>query len=398
MVTVLRKMGRPGTKKIMAQDRIKSRKYLGVFYRESTVSSFRGKPDRTYMVCYRDARGRLTWFRVGKASQGITEEFANRKRIELVNLVNLGENPDARRKKATATLEEVFAAFIETARLDGKHTIPEISRFDRHIRPAFGRTVLEAITDDVLTRRKAALLEKLSPASVKQIFALMRRVINFGLRKRMWRGVNPIGPQSDFSMPRVENKGERFLTREESAALLEELEKRSPQVHDMALVALRTGLRATEIFDLRGHDLDPATSTIYVEAKGGKRHAVFADSTVMDTLRSYGRSPSEHIFQTRSGGRLKETYAVFQRAVDAVRLNEGVTEKSKRVWFHVLRHTAISMWAQSGKFTLLELKEAARHERIETTMRYAHLIPGSVNRKLAAIAAALHNKPEPRHE
>ena len=363
-------------------DRTASKRYPGVYYRESTVKRHKGKPDRIYWVTYRSARGKQLWDRIGSASEGVTEEYASRKRIEKVNLVNHGGMPNARRRRA-ATLSEVFEAYVESLRLDGKHTAPEQSRFDNHLAPAFGGLTLEELTDDSMAKHKAALLVSLAPGSVKHIFALLRRVVNFGVRKKLWRGVNPVGPQSDFSMPLVQNAGERFLTPAEAGALLNELAKRSPMVRDMAFVALKTGLRATEVFGIRGKDLDPVTGTLYVDAKGGKRHAVYAGPEVMSVLLAYDKPPGELIFQRRYGGRIPRVHDVFGRAVDAVGLNDGVEDKRRKVWFHVLRHTFISWLAQSGDFTLLELKEAARHDRIESTMRYAHLIPGGVRDKLA---------------
>ena len=363
-------------------DRTASKRYPGVYFRESTVNRFKGKPDRIYWITYRSARGKQLWDRVGASSEGITEEYASRKRVEQINLVNHGEQPDARKRRA-AILSEVFDAYLESLRLDGKHTAAEKSRFDNHLSATFGHLTLDEITDDALTRHKAALLESLAPGSVKHVFALLRRAINFGVRKKLWRGVNPIGPQSDFAMPLVQNAGERFLTRAEADALLEELAKRSPQMRDMAFVALQTGLRATEVFGIRGKDLAPVTGTIYVDAKGGKRQAVYAGPEVMTALCGYDRAPAEYVFQRADGGRVKQIYDAFGRAVDALGLNDGIEDKRRKVWFHVFRHTFISWLAQSGDFDLLELKEAARHDRIESTMRYAHLIPGGVRDKLA---------------
>ena len=60
-------------------------------------------------------------------------------------------------------------------------------------------------------------------------------------------------------------------TDEEAKALLDDLEKRHPQLHDMALLSLRTGLRPTEIFKLRGQDVDANACGLYIIQKGGKR-------------------------------------------------------------------------------------------------------------------------------
>lgn len=66
-------------------------------------------------------------------------------------------------------------------------------------------------------------------------------------------------------------KGERFLSRDEAKSLLAALARRSPQLHDMAWLSLRTGLRSTEIFRLTGAGLDEEHLTIWVTEKGRSR-------------------------------------------------------------------------------------------------------------------------------
>lgn len=382
-----------GKTRFMGKPKTKSRKFVGVYWRESDEVRHQGRPDKIFWISYRDARGKFKWERIGPASQGITEAFAHQKRVERLNLINLGENPAIKKKSKQAVLDEVFEKYAEIGELEGKHIAVERSRYGKHLKPQFGTATLPDITEEALTRHKAACMKAMAPASVKAVFALMRRVINFGIRKKMWSGSNPIGPTSDFKMPSVQNSGERFLTDEEETALLDELEKRSPMVRDMFLLALRTGLRATEIFGIRGRDVDAATNTLFLNAKGGARQSVFIDDEVLAILAGYRRRPDELIFRQEDGQRLKGIYDVFTRACNAVGLNEGITDKRQRVWFHTARHTAISRWAQSGDFSLLELKEAARHNRIETTMRYAHLIPGSVRSKIEAFAKAKQPTP-----
>ncbi len=304
-------------------------------------------------------------------------------------MARLGENPGGPKKRAKV-FADIFKAYIENAALEGKHVGPEQNRYDKHLAPTFGQMSLNEITDDALTRFKAALLENLAPQTVKHVLALMRRATNYGLRKKLWRGQSPFGREADFTMPRVDNRAERFLSKGEADALLEELTKRSTLVHDMAFLSLRTALRATEIYRLRAQDVDAASLTIFVIAKGGARTPAPADAAALALLASYARKPGELIFQRRDGEPIKETYNVFDRAVTALGLNNDVDDPRQRVRFHTLRHTAISWWAQSGRFSLQELMELARHRRVETTLRYAHLIPGGARAKLDAFNATLH--------
>lgn len=380
----------------MSSDRIRT-KFQGVYVKESASRRFRGKPDQIFSYFVQTPTGRTEWIRVGMASEGITAEYARNKRVEHINMLKLGENPNDKIKLA-ASLDTAFDRYIENATLEGKHVGSEKSRYAKHLQPKFGTKALSEISEEQLTRHKAKLLGKLSPASVKQVFALLRRVINYGLRKKLWSGSSPIGPQSEFKMPRVENRGERFLTRQEADSLLEELNKRSPLIHDMAFLALRTGLRSTEIFKLRGGDIDQHTNSLYINAKGGKRQTVYADDDVIGMLLEYERRPDELVFQTTDGSKLRTIYKSFARAVEALKLNDGVTDTRNRVWFHTLRHTFISWLAQTGEFSLQELMEAARHERIETTLRYAHMIPGGTRNKIIAASQTIHGQSQQRRK
>ena len=64
------------------------------------------------------------------------------------------------------------------------------------------------------------------------------------------------------------------------------------------------------------------------------------------------------MFQARGGGPLRFGISeTFDRAVNALGLNDGITDARHRVRFHTLRHTFASWLAQSGEVTLQELRE-----------------------------------------
>lgn len=77
-----------------------------------------------------------------------------------------------------------------------------------------------------------------------------------------------------MAMVKANNERQRFLTKEEARALLDDLEKRHPQLQDMALLSLRTGLRPTEIFKPRGQTPDGNACGLYIIQKGRKRGIV----------------------------------------------------------------------------------------------------------------------------
>ncbi len=156
----------------------------------------------------------------------------------------------------------------------------------------------------------------------------------------------------------------------------------------MALLSLRTGLRATELFSLTGADLQPEHGVIHLTGKGGRRELVRVhdpDGSLFGMLQNYVTGPSALLFRARNGKRIVTLSDTFQRVCTAFGLNKEDTPETMRAIFHTLRHSFASWHAQSGKVTLYELQTLMRHRRIEMTQRYAHLIPEDVAAKQSVI-------------
>ena len=375
------------------QERIRCKRFTGVYYRESTRRLHKGKPDRRYWVAYpHPASGKTTWAAIGWASEGVTERYAANEREKL-----LSGSRSYTPKSARLTVNAAVATYTAWATAEGKHIARETDRYNLHLRDALGSLPLDAVTTQILTTLKSRLLQTLSDQSVLHCFSFLRRTVNHVIAEGQHNGPNPFRSSrtSKFRMPRVDNASVRFFTPDEARALLAELEARSQQVHDMSLLSLKTGLRATEIFTITGQDVRPGSDVIHFTAKGGQRQNVHAPQNVIEILSGYNRPPGEHVFQSRTGGPITRGIShCFQRAVDKLGLNNGVTDNRMRVRFHTWRHTFASWLAQSGRVTLQELKELMRHERIEMTMRYAHLIPGHQHEKLSIIDTLLTSQPE----
>lgn len=355
----------------------------GVYYREAKTRKHKGRLDRTYCYEIRDESGRKKYINVGRASQGITEELAWIVRVDALSKRNTGEHVETAREQKGKTLDRIMAAYMDWRKAEGKYTAQEQSRYDKHIKPAFGALPISHITLDRLDKFKADKLPVLAPSSVKKLFILMRAAINHAISRKLYKGPNPVEAQAGFSAPREDNEAKRFLTKEEAEKLLAELEKRSTQLYHMAFVALYTGMRSTEIFGLKGSDIDENNSLAVITAKGRKREVVHLHERVLAILIQYRTRPDALLFPDTNGNRYKNTPDTFSRAVAA--LGMASDDNKQRVIFHTLRHTFASWLAQSGKVTLLELKEIMRHKRIETTIRYAHFIPGEQRKKLSVL-------------
>lgn len=360
-------------------------KYEGVYYRESAPKAPGQPPDRTYTVCYRDAAGKLCWHTVGRHSTGTRAAYASQVRRHLLEEVASGKNPARLRSVAVGEAVDAYLAWAEG---EGKRTGPDRNRWELHLRAALHALPIQAVTPQILTDLKRRLGQTLGDQSLRHAFGFARRAVNHYLDTQRLALPNPFSVRRGgaFQLPRASNSAVRFLSPDEAGRLLAGLKPRSGQLHDMALLSLKTGLRATEIFALQGQGIDAVAGVLHFRAKGGQQQHVHVDEAIIAMLADYERSPGEHVFQARDGGPL--LYGIsetFDRVVADLGFNEGVTDSRRKVRFHTLRHTFASWLAQSGQVTLHELMELMRHERIEMTLRYAHLIPGHQRDKLRII-------------
>lgn len=358
-------------------------KYPGVYRRESKEKKFNGKSDACLDISFKQD-GKKIWEKVGWLSEGYTEKLAADIRSERLRSMRHGEELPRQKKKAPF-LDDVWAKYETWAEGNKKSAQDDVSRYTFHIRGRFGNTRMDSISPFHLERMKVELLkEGLAPATVKHCLVLIRQVYNRAMAWGLYQGGNPV---KGVKMPSVQNQRTRFLSAEEASQLLGRLKAmRTPHLHDMALLSLCTGMRAGEIFNLRGYDLDFQNDIIQITDPKNKvtRHAYM---TVAVKKMLQGRTPEKPeglVFPDRNGNKIAMVSRRFGMAVDALGFNEGITDRRQRVTFHTLRHTFASWLAIQGE-SIITLKEMLGHRSTAMTERYAHLVPDHKRRAITGI-------------
>ena len=382
-------------------------KFEGVFYRLSPKRDPKtGEADRVYSFWFADHEGKGRWKTVGRHSQGVRPQTARNARAEyLAEIASTGISPMERDK---VTVGQAIDAYLAWGRSEGKHVNEHYRQYATHIQAKVHTTPIVEVTPGLLSALKGELLKTpiktikskkgrtapakfLAGATINNIFNFMRSSINRAIATGMWNGANPLSTKGGvWRIVKVNNSRLRFFTKEEAKALLADLEATNPQLHDMALLSLRTGLRCTEIFKLTGADVDANAGVLHVIAKGGHRAPFRVPADIITMLQAYERAPGKPIFQApQTGKALTKTPTAFSFAVKRLGLAPEDGNTLYAVTFHTLRHTFASWLAQSGKVSLIELKNLMRHANINMTMRYAHLIPGQESEKLSIIDGIL---------
>lgn len=351
--------------------------------------SIHDKSDRCFYVTYRHG-ARKVWEKVGWLSEGYSAQVASSIRAERIRSVRHGDELP-KKKKNMITFGEVWVRYDKWLDTGEKVAIDDRSRYKHHLRQRFENKPLSFITPDILDGLKGDLMKAgLAPATVKHVLALVRQIYNKAIKWRLWEGVNPV---RDVEMPRLNNRRVRFLSFEEARKLLEELGKKSNQLREMALLSLYTGMRAGEIFKLREQDINCDNETIYIsDPKNNTARHTYMTPSVKSMLKAkLSGNPENFVFKARKGGAIKEISNAFEKIVEALGFNAGITDTRQKVSFHTLRHTFASWLAMNGT-PLLTIKELLGHKSITMTERYAHLMPDQKRSAIGDIEEMLKKK------
>ena len=247
---------------------------------------------------------------------------------------------------------------------------------ERHLSPRFDNHRLDTITSFDLERMKSEMLKAdYAPATVKHALVVVRQIYNKAVAWKVYQGENPV---KSVKMPKVANQRERFLSKDETEALLKSLKIKSVQVHDMALLSLHSGMRFGEIAALRIHDVDMINGLITIrDPKNKEPRKAYMTSTVKAMFKdriSKDAKPNDLIFPDENGKQQELISRTFPRVVEALKLNEGIKDRRQKVCFHTLRHTFASWLALQGE-TIQTISELLGHKTLQMTMRYSHLTP-----------------------
>ncbi|NLO06439.1 MAG: tyrosine-type recombinase/integrase [candidate division WS1 bacterium] len=177
-----------------------------------------------------------------------------------------------------------------------------------------------------------------------------------------------------------------WLSHEEVRRLLEVPNPGCPTgLRNRALLQLAyaTGLRASELLDLRPADVNLRERVVQVrEGKGGVRRSVGFDAETEGWLRAWSEQRpggARFFFTTLQGNRIGDRY--LRELVDRCAQKAGLD--AAQVSPHTLRHSYATRLLQDG-WPLPDVQMALGHARTETTLIYVHALSDAErNRRLA---------------
>jgi integrase len=357
-----------------------SSKYPGIFINEYKNGNV------AYYINYRNEEGTPTLKKVGMKTKqsNYTIMDAYDRLIEVKHKIATGEElPKVVQRKAKVLFEDIFEDYLNWAKANKKtwkHN--DLLVYNKHLSylaKSDPRT-LKPKDFEELKQKKLTEVDKktgrvLAPKTVQHILATARHIFNHAIKNELIKNLtNPIG-SGRVRMPKVENQKIGFFTKEKAKELLELLQQReNKRLYELTVLLLFTGARFSEVSRLTWADVNFNTNLIFfASSKDGNARYIKMSNRVLEVVNSlYKNKINNLVIPTINGNKYEKMPKEWQIEVD--KLIPGNDDANKdRLTTHSLRHTHASWLAQSG-VDILHIKEQLGHKKIETTMRYSHLI------------------------
>ena len=361
-------------------------KYEGVWVNELKNG------DISYYINYRDEFGKPVKVQVGKktATSDFSVKDAYAKLIEVKYKLQHDQEPIIRGGRiAKLKLDDLWEEFFIYAKADKKSWTIDEQNYNKHIKPIFGNKSVKSLNSLDFEKFKQDLFAKgLKAQTVKHQLTLIRTIINYALKHDLIKNfTNPLS-NGKVKMPKIDNKRQAYLTKEEAKEILDVLKSIHPLTYHLTVLLLFTGARfseitgasaqknkANEVETLKWQDVNFNNNTIYFKKtkNGNDRHVAIHDLLKETLLHLYETRKNDNVITNSTGGVILRMPNYFASAVEAVIPGNKERDTKYKITAHSLRHTHASWLAEAG-LDILHIKEQLGHKNIEMTMRYANIL------------------------
>ena len=198
------------------------------------------------------------------------------------------------------------------------------------------------------------------------------------------KGYCGFNPMDIYHRPKSEKKLPDVLTYEQIEAICEANNKRTDElaIRDMAILELMlsSGLRASEVANLKKSDIDYASRTIRVTGKGNKTRLAPFSKTASLKMREYYEKLRPILAKRYKKDKMLLSFFLSKNGNPlSVRDLEFILdniEKKTGIYFgihpHELRHSFATQLL-SGGADLRLIQELLGHENLDTTQIYTHV-------------------------
>jgi len=217
--------------------------------------------------------------------------------------------------------------------------------------------------------------DKVKTGTINRELACLKHMFTIAEKLGKFDDKNPV-KQVEFFQERQYVM--RILDREEIKRLIDAA---ADPLKSILIIALNTGMRKGEIFNLRWSDIDFIDHYIHIKkTKSNVMRKVPMNSLVAVTLKSIERK-ADFIFPSQWSKKQKHIRDVFGSFKNACK-KAGIND----LRFHDLRHTAATLMVTGG-VDLATVSQILGHSTIQMTMKYAHPTPENKRKAVNVLAS-----------
>lgn len=274
-------------------------------------------------------------------------------------------------------LIQEYSNYLKFQKRSSVHTITaytgDLTDFQNFIFNSFEITEINDLkTSQVKSFIVHLLDQKLDPKSVRRKISSLQGFYKYLLIKEKVS----LNPLNKITLPKTSKKLPVFAGVDKMNLLLDNgnFTNEFPSVRDRTIVSLfyASGIRLSELSNLKIQDVDFYNQSIKVLGKRNKERIVPLNKSAMDDLKEYVekraeiQNNTETLFLTDKGEKIynKMVYRIVNAQMASV-----VTNKKKSP--HVLRHTFATHMLDAGA-DLNSVKEILGHSSIAATQVYTH--------------------------
>ncbi|NIO48011.1 MAG: tyrosine-type recombinase/integrase [Candidatus Aminicenantes bacterium] len=285
------------------------------------------------------------------------------------------------KKDRKVRFEDFAKEYLEYAKINKRSWTRDESSLKRLL-SFFGDMLLSKISARHIEEYKKMRLEKVKTGTINRELACLKHMFTIAEKLGRFDDKNPVKQVEFFQERQYVMK---ILDREEINRLIDAA---ADHLKPILIIALNTGMRRGEIFNLRWSDIDFIDHYIHIKkTKSNVMRNVPMNSVVATTLKNIEKK-SEFIFPSLWSKKHKHINDVFNSFKTACS-NAGI----KDLRFHDLRHTAATLMVTGG-VDLATVSQILGHSTIQMTMKYAHPTPENKRSAVNVLASIFESKKE----
>ena len=382
-----------------------------------------GEPEHIYYIRYRTPDGKMVEEKAGRSSKpdsmtpakadGLRKDRMRGKDGAVPNTVRRQqERAEVKAEADRWTFDTIWAEW-KKVNADKKSIVNDNNRYQVHLHPLFGNKEPREVTSFEVDRLRLAMLKGKAAApgrkfvlnakrradysekkkkelaekaakragkpyavgTVVSVLSLLRRIASFGADRRLCPGLT-----FKVTIPKGAKQKTEDMTGEQMARYIRVCrEWPDPQEGNFQLLALYSGMRRSEIRNLKWSDVDFQRGFIVLrDPKSGQDERIPMNDAAAELLQAHPgeKEGGGYVFTGEKGGPRGERQ--IGESSRAIREAAGLPKDFRPN--HGLRHTFASHLASSGEVDLYTLQKMMTHKGPQMTQRYAHLTDAALKR------------------